>query len=126
MNAMNAMGTLTYRHQRQSRYSVSRPPASSPIAAPAPTIAPNTPKALPRSLGSVNVVVSSDSAAGASSAANTPWRARAPNSIPEFTAAPPSADAAAKPNRPIMKVSLRPARSATRPPSSSSPPKASV
>jgi len=37
---------------------------------------PEMPNALPRSFGSLNVVVSSDSAAGASSAPNAPWQAR--------------------------------------------------
>ncbi len=60
-----ANSRLTYRHHRQLRYSVSAPPSSRPTAAPEPASAPNTPNALPRSAGSVNVVASSDSAAGA-------------------------------------------------------------
>ncbi|MGC0410444.1 hypothetical protein RKD31_003687 [Streptomyces sp. SAI-163] len=84
------------------------------------------PKAFPRSLGSVNVVVSRDSAEGARTAAKTPWRARAPKSIAEVVAAPPIAEAAAKPISPMTKVRLRPTRSATRPPSSSRPPNARV
>lgn len=84
------------------------------------------PKALPRSLGSVNVVVSRLSAEGASTAAKAPWRARAPNSMAELVAAPPSAEAAANPISPMTKVRLRPARSAMRPPSRSRPPKARV
>src|ERR1700756_3253968 len=55
------------------------------------------PNALPRSFGSVNVVASSDSAAGASMAPNTPWQARAVTSIPKFTDAPPTAEATAEP-----------------------------
>ena len=50
------------------------------MAAPPPAIAPKTPNALARSLGSVNVTVISDSAAGASSAANAPCSPRAANS----------------------------------------------
>ena len=41
----------------------------------------------------MNVVVSSDSAAGASSAPNTPCSARAATSTPKLSAAPPSAEA---------------------------------
>ncbi len=89
-------------------------------------MAPKTPNALPRSLGSVNVVVSSDSAAGAISAAKTPWQARAVTSMPKLVDAPPTADTAAKPTRPVMKMTLRPIRSASRPPNSSRLPNASA
>ena len=89
-------------------------------------MAPNTPNALPRSLGSVNVVVSSDSAAGASSAPNAPWQARAATSIPKLVAAPPTADAAANPISPVRNVTLRPKMSASLPPSSSRLPNASA
>lgn len=74
----------------------------------------------------VKVVVSNDSAEGASSAAKAPCSARAPKSSPDPVAAPPSPDAIAKPTSPIMKVFFRPTMSAIRPPSSSSPPNASV
>ncbi len=84
------------------------------------------PKAFPRSLGSVKVVVSSDSADGARTAAKTPCSARAANSIAGVVAAPPIAEAVAKPISPMTKVRLRPTRSAIRPPSSSRPPKARV
>jgi hypothetical protein len=50
------------------------------------------PNALPRSFGSVNVVVSSDSADGTSSAANAPWQARAMISMAKLTEAPPMAE----------------------------------
>src|SRR5215469_1239312 len=117
--------TLTYRHQRQDRYSVRNPPSSSPTAPPAPAMAPKTPNALPRSAGSANVTVSVDSAAGASSAPNAPCKPRPITSIAKLVAAPPSADAAAKPTRPMISIRLRPTRSDSRPPSSSNPPKAS-
>ena len=64
---MSAIGTLTPRHQRQEAYSVRTPPRTSPIAAPPPEIAPNTPNARARSFGATNVTVMSESAAGASS-----------------------------------------------------------
>ena len=84
------------------------PPTIRPIAAPPPEIAPNTPNALARSLGATNVTVMSDSAAGASSAANAPCRPRAANSKPAVGARPPSAEAPANPIRPMMNVRLRP------------------
>ena len=84
------------------------------------------PNAFPRSAGSVNVVVSSDSAAGASSAPKAPCSARAPTSMPKLSAAPPAAEAPAKPSSPAMNVHLRPNRSAIRPPSSSRLPNASA
>ena len=82
------------------------------------------PKALARSFGCVNVTVSSDSAAGASTAPKAPCSARAPSSMLVLTAAPPSAEAPAKPIRPMRKARRRPHRSAMRPPNSSSPPNA--
>ena len=59
-------------------------------------------------------------------AANPPWQARAVTSMAKLTDAPPTADATAKPARPAMKVSLRPSRSASRPPSNSRLPNASA
>jgi hypothetical protein len=44
---------------------------------------------LPRSFGSLNVVDRIDSAAGARSAPNAPWQARAMTSMPKLVAAPP-------------------------------------
>ena len=77
------------------------------------------PNALPRSLGLVKVVASSDSAAGASIAPKTPWAARADTSIVKLTEAPPMAEAMAKPARPVMNITRRPTKSASRPPNSS-------
>ena len=74
----------------------------------------------------MNVVVSSDSDAGTSSAANAPWQARAVISMAKLTDAPPMADAPAKPARPVRNVTLRPSRSASLPPSSRRLPNASV
>ena len=77
------------------------------------------PNALPRSFGSLNVVVSSDSAAGASIAPNAPWHARAVTSMTKPDDAPPIADATAKPASPVMNMTLRPIKSASRPQNSS-------
>ncbi|KQN39195.1 hypothetical protein ASE87_15475 [Frigoribacterium sp. Leaf44] len=95
------------------------------MAPPAPAIAPKTPKARARSFGIVKVVVSTARAVGASSAPNAPCRARAKTSSPKVPAAPPRAEARAKPIRPMTNVRLRPIRSLTRPPTSSRLPKAS-
>src|ERR1019366_2447116 len=73
-----------------------------------------------------NVVVSSDSPAGASRPPNPPWHTRATTSIPKPVAAPPTAEAAANPIRPARNVCLRPSRSASLPPSSSRLPNASA
>ena len=105
---MSAIGVLTPRHQRQEAYSVRTPPTTSPIAAPPPEIAPNTPNARARSFGATNVTVMSESAAGASKAANAPCRPRAANSQPAVGARPPSAEAPANPIRPMMNVRFRP------------------
>ena len=48
-----------------------------------------------------------------------------PASITKLVEAPPSAEAAANPTRPMISIRRRPTRSDSRPPSSSSPPKAS-
>ena len=121
-----ANSRLTYRHQRHDSTSVRMPPSSRPIAAPPPAIAPKIPNALPRSSGSVNVVVSNDNAEGASSAPNAPCSARAATKTPKDCAAPPSADAIANPSKPTTNVHLRPNRSEMRPPSSRRLPNASA
>ena len=95
------------------------------MAPPAPAMAPKTPNARARSLGIVNVVVSTARAVGASSAPKAPCSARPVTSTPNVGAAPARADAAAKPMRPMMKVRLRPQRSERRPPSSRRLPNAS-
>src|SRR4051794_41011721 len=123
---MAAKIRLTYSVQRQLAYSVRTPPSSRPIEPPAPAIAPKMPNALARSTGSVKVVVRMDRMAGARSAANAPWTARAPISMPPLTAAPPMAEATAKPTRPTMNTHLRPSTSEMRPPSSSNEPNASA
>lgn len=78
------------------------------MAPPAAEIPPQTPNALARSCGRVNVTVSSDSADGPSSAPNAPCSARATSSISKPEATPPSADAPAKPSSATRKVRLRP------------------
>ena len=106
--ATNATGVLANRVQRHDAYWVRKPPRSSPRAPPPAEIAPYTPKARVRSRGRVNVTVSSDSAAGAISAANIPCAPRDTNSHPASVARPAVAEAAPNPSRPMMNVRLRP------------------
>ena len=124
--ATNAKPRLTNSVQRHDRSWVSTPPSSSPTAAPAPPIAPRIPNAVPRSRGSVNAVLTNESAAGAISAANTPCSPRAATSIPKLCAAPPRADAAPNPIVLATNSRLRPNRSPSRPPASSRLPNASA
>jgi hypothetical protein len=69
---------LTNSTERQVRALVSTPPNSTPAAAPEPATAPQIDSALLRSGPSRNMAVTSESAAGASMAAPSPWIARAP------------------------------------------------
>src|SRR5262245_41279340 len=119
------IGTLTNRIERHPSPLVSTPPNSTPAAAPDPATAPHTDSARLRSAPSAKIEVTSDNAAGASSAAPTPWIARAPNSHSALCASPPSNEAAENTPRPTLKVRRRPTRSAIRLPSSRNPPKVS-
>ena len=103
-----AIGVFTPRHQRHDAYSVNVPPRIKPIAAPPPEIAPITPNAFARSVGTVKVTEIIASAAGARRAAKTPCNAREANNKPWVDAIPPKADAAANPTKPIKKIFLRP------------------
>jgi hypothetical protein len=105
---------------------VSRPPPISPMAPPAMLIAAYTPNARVRGGPSAKVVVISDSAAGATSAPPAPWMARAVSRKAWLVANPPAREAAENSSSPAMNILRRPSRSPVRPPSSSSPPKASA
>ena len=87
---------------------MSTPPSSKPIAAPPPVIAPKTANAFARSFAAWKVTVTRDSAAGASIAAKAPCKARAMNSCQPTCAAPPIADAMAKPDSEMIRILLRP------------------
>jgi hypothetical protein len=63
---------------------------------------------VPRSPGSLNVVVRIDSADGASSAPNAPCSARAATSTSKLCASPAIAEAIAKPISPTISARLRP------------------
>ena len=99
---------------------------TSPTAAPPTAMAAQTPIAFVRSAPSVNVVVMIDSAAGAMSAAPSPWSPRKTMSASDVGASPFSSEATVKITTPIRKMRLRPTRSPARPPSRRNPPKMSV
>src|SRR5580704_8872671 len=82
--AMIAIGTVTKNTHRQLNPLVKIPPSSTPAAPPAPTVAPQTPRARLRSEPSAKVVVSIERAAGDTIAAPIPWTARAAINHPEF------------------------------------------
>ncbi len=105
---------------------VSSPPAIRPTAAPAMLMAAYTPIA--RFLGgpSGKVVVTRDSAVGATIAPPTPWMARAASSQASLVAKPPSSEASENRMMPAMNTRRRPSMSPARPPSSSRPPKVSA
>jgi hypothetical protein len=65
-------------------------------------------KALPRSSGSVKVVVNNANTAGANKAPNMPWMVRAATNMVKFWATAPKAEAVAKPASPMMSAFLRP------------------
>src|SRR3954454_12952742 len=120
------IGTLTNRTHSQPAHSVSMPPSRTPAAPPEPATAPHTPMARLRSAPSSKSTVTSERAAGDSSAAPRPWTARAEISHTSFWARPPAREAPANRMRPAMNIRRRPIRSAMRPPSSRKPPKVSV
>jgi len=79
---MIPIGTFTKSTERQPNALVSTPPNSTPAAAPEPATAPQIESARLRSDPSRKVAVTSESAAGANSAAPRPWIARAPINHP--------------------------------------------
>lgn len=104
------------RHSSPKRFhSVSRAPSSGPETAPSPTIAPNSPKTLPRSCAG-KVACTIDRTCGTISAAMPPWRMREATSISGLAARPHSAEATVKPPMPTRKTRLRPWMSPSRPP----------
>ena len=122
-----ANARLTYMVQRQSRYSVRKPPSSRPTAAPA---------AGDRAVNAERLAALGGVGERGRSAATAPRGRAGRRTRPEARGrrrrrrscrrAPPIAEAPAKPSRPTTNVRLRPKRSPIRPPSSSRLPKASA
>src|SRR3954451_6642013 len=104
------IGTLTKKTQRQLRTSTITPPRSSPMAPPAPAMAPQTASARFRSGPSAKVVRMSESAAGETMAPPSPCRPRATSSVPSDWEIPQMNEAAAKRAIPVTNSRRRPRR----------------
>ncbi len=120
------IGTLMKKPARQDTQSARAPPITSPRLAPIPAAAPYQATARGRPGPGGKRAVSSDSDAGATTAAPTPWRARAAMSHQPFDATPTRNDAIAKIARPATNTRRRPKMSPRRAPSRRSPPNTRV
>lgn len=87
---------------------MSSPPASEPAAPPTAPTAPQVATALARAGPAGIVVVRIVSVAGATTAAPSPWHARAAISSSGVVASPPARPATANTVRPATNVRLRP------------------
>mgnify|MGYP003694124825 CR=1 FL=1 len=105
--AMMPIGTFRKNTDSQPRCSTIRPPTVGPSASARPETPAHSPIALARSCGG-NVTVMIDRVPGISSAAPTPWNARAAISWSVLCDRPQSAEASVKIARPAMKIFLRP------------------
>ena len=108
------IGTLTKKIHSQPMPEVMIPPTTGPTATAAPVTAPNTPKAVPRSLPWKASAISASAVANII-APPVPWTARARLSISGVVDRPQTAEAIVNTNRPAMNTRLRPIRSATEP-----------
>jgi hypothetical protein len=113
------IGTLSRKAQRHEKWSTRKPPTTGPIAAVMPLNADHVPIARPR-LASGKLAPSSARLPGTSSAAPMPCSARAAISWPVSCAAAHAADIAVKTTTPTRNTRLRPKRSPSAPPTSSS------
>ena len=119
-------GTFTKNTEPQEKCCSRKPPSTGPSAPLAPAVAAQTPMALPRSLGSWKMLVSSDRVAGMISAAPTPIEARVKISSVAPVARPDRIEPTPKMTRPTISALLRPKRSPTLPMVSSRPANTSV
>jgi len=104
--------------QRQEKAVVSQPPSSGPRAAVPPIVAPQMPKAIPRSRPR-KVAFSRESDVGSIRAPPMPWIARAAIRDVPLSASAASTLARAKISAPSANSRRRPHRSASRPQTSS-------
>ncbi len=112
---ISTIGMLRAKIQRQDAASTSWPPISGPSTVPMPPHAVHAPTALPRSSGGkVATIVAS--AAGVSTAPNTPWRARANTSISIVGATAQKTEVTPNPPTPIMNTRRSPKMSPSDPP----------
>ena len=117
--ATRQIGRLTKKIQRQDRPLVRMPPSTGPIATATPVVAPNAPKATPRSLP-VYVVPRIASEVANIAAPPMPWPARAIARNSMLGARPQSSEPIVKSAVPITKTLRRPKMSASEPAVSSS------
>ena len=115
------IGTLMNSVQRHEPRSVTTPPSSRPIDAPAEETAPKRASARFRAASSGALVVSRASTLGAAIAAPAPCRARARTSWVGVCARPPSSEKTVNMLSPISNIRSRPRTSPRRPPSSRRP-----
>jgi hypothetical protein len=118
------MGRLIKKIQRQPSRSVIPPPASTPTVPAIAAIVPHAPSAFVRCGPDGKRMVTSASDAGASSAAPSPWPARAAISHATESAAPAASEATVNSISPAKNVRRWPSRSPSLPPSSRNPPRA--
>jgi hypothetical protein len=111
----STIGMLIAKIQRHDAASTSCPPISGPSTVPIPPQAVQAPTALPRSSGG-KVATMTASAAGVSSAPNTPWSARASTSSSIVGATAQKSDVMPKPATPAMYIRRSPNRSPSEPP----------
>jgi hypothetical protein len=122
--ASSPTGRFTKKIQCQLAYWTSKPPATRPAEAPTAPVKANAPMARACFLGSVKSRTSMPSATADTRAAPAPWTNRAAMSIPGLAASPHASEARVNSASPARNIRLRPSRSPSLPPSSSSPPKA--
>ena len=113
-SVISTIGTLIAKIQRQDALSTSWPPISGPSTVPIPLQAVQAPTARPRSSGG-KVATITASAAGVSSAPNTPWSARASTSSSTVGATAQNTDVTPNPATPIANTRRAPNRSPSDP-----------
>ena len=119
------MGTLSQKIHCQERPSTTAPPTTGPMATARPEMPPQTPRASPRRAGGTAAerIVS---VSGVTTAPPTPCRARAAMSVSMLGASAASAEPSVNTARPMPNMRLRPKRSPSAAPVSSSTAKVSV
>ena len=120
-----ATGRLMKKIDCHETCSTRKPPTTGPIASASAETPAHVPIALPRSCGG-KAFVMIDRVAGIMNAAPTPWRARPATSHAWLCEKPMNALEAANNTTPKRKTLRRPKMSPSRPPVTSSTPKASV
>ena len=111
MSVSRPIGTLIQNTHSQPAYSVSTPPSSTPMAAPAPAIAPRMPSALLRSAPSWNVTIVIEKTDGARTAERRPLEQAEDDEHRVGWASAQQAEKTAKRASPTMNSRRRPSTS---------------